>query len=98
MPATVVVAEGGVGDRFYVIESGEVAVTKDGHELRREGAGNFFGEIALIRDVPRTATVTAVTDTVLRALDRADFLAALDGSAAMASAAEDIVSRRLPTV
>ncbi len=94
----VVVAEGAVGDRFYVIESGEVIVTHDGQELRREGAGEFFGEIALIRDVPRTATVTAIGATVLRALDRADFLAALDGSAAMASAAEEIVSRRLPTV
>lgn len=94
---TVVVAEGGIGDRFYVIESGEVAVTKDGLELRRQGPGTFFGEIALIRDVPRTATVTALSGTVLRALDRADFLAALEGNIDVRSAAEQVASDRLPT-
>ena len=56
----VVVREGDESDRFYVIESGTVQVTAaDGHVLREEGPGDYFGEIGLLRDVPRTATITA---------------------------------------
>ncbi len=94
----VIMREGDRGDRFYVIDTGEVSVTHEGRELRRETKGEFFGEIALVRDVPRTATVTAVTDVTLRALERDDFLAALDGNSEVRSATDDIVSRRLPTV
>jgi MFS family permease len=94
----VVIAEGDVGDNFYVIESGAVRVTQQGRELRTETAGEFFGEIALIRNVLRTATVTATEATVLWALGRDDFLAALNGSNEARSSAEEIVSRRLPTV
>jgi hypothetical protein len=92
-----VTAEGEVGDRFYLIESGAVVVTHEGRELRREGAGDFFGEIALLRDVPRTATVTTTEDSVFRVLEREDFLSALDGSSEVRTRAEDIVSLRLPT-
>ena len=55
-PGEVVVREGDTADRFYVIESGEVEVTHDAEVLRREGVGDYFGEIGLLRDVPRTAT------------------------------------------
>jgi CRP-like cAMP-binding protein len=92
-----VIAEGEVGDRFYLIESGAVVVTHEGRELRREQAGDFFGEIALLRDVPRTATVTTTEDSVFRVLEREDFLSALDGSSEVRTRAEDIVSLRLPT-
>ncbi len=92
----VVVAEGEAGDRFYLVESGEVVVARAGQELRREGPGEFFGEIALLRDVPRTATVTTTQDTVLRVLGREAFLAALDGSSEVRTRAEDVVARRLP--
>lgn len=97
---SVVVREGETSDRFYVIVSGAVEVTQaDGRQgervLRTEGPGDFFGEIGLLRDVPRTATVTAVTDTELLALDRADFLAAVTGVREARLAAEDVVSRRL---
>ena len=63
--------------------------------LRQEDAGDFFGEIGLLRDVPRTATITAVEDTVLLALERADFLDAVTGQTESRMAADDIVSRRL---
>ncbi len=92
MPA---LSEGEDSDRFYVIESGLVEVTQDGVVLRREGPGEFFGEIGLLRDVPRTATVTAVEDTVLLALGRDDFLAAVTGQREAYLAADDIVTRRL---
>ncbi len=91
----VVVAEGAVSDLFYVIVSGSVQVTQEGRVLRTESAGDFFGEIGLLRDVPRTATVTATTDTELLALERADFLAAVTGQQDARIAAEEVVSRRL---
>jgi MFS family permease len=91
----VVLREGEASDRFYVIESGLVEVTQNGAVLRREGAGDFFGEIGLLRDVPRTATITAIEDTQLVALERDDFLSAVTGEREARSAADDIVTRRL---
>jgi MFS family permease len=92
----VVVREGDESDRFYVIESGLVRVTAaDGHLLREEGPGEYFGEIGLLRDVARTATITASEDTVLLALDRDEFLAAVTGHGEARRLAEDVVVRRL---
>ncbi len=85
-----IVRKGEPGDRFYVIEEGEVEV-----EGKRLGPGSSFGEIALLRDVPRTATVSARTDVLLRALERGDFLSAVTGHAASTSAADAIIARRL---
>jgi CRP-like cAMP-binding protein len=95
VPGAVVVAEGEVSDRFYVIESGEVRVSRAGAVLRTEAAGDFFGEIGLLRDVSRTATVTAIAPTRLYALDRADFLDAVTGQDDSLAATEEVVSRRL---
>jgi MFS family permease len=92
---TVVLREGEESDRFYVIESGRVRVTQADRVLREEGAGEFFGEIGLLRDVPRTATITAVEDAVLLALTRSAFLDAVTGSREASTAADDVVSRRL---
>ena len=91
----VVVAEGDVGDRFFVVESGRVAVSHGADLLRHEGPGEYFGEIALLRDVPRTATVTAAEDTVLVSVDRSDFLGAVTGSAESAGALDEVVSYRM---
>ena len=90
-----VVREGEAGDRFYVIDAGEAAVIAGGDELRRLGPGDFFGEIALLRDVPRTASVVALSDLELHALERADFLAAVTGHAPSASEADRVAGTRL---
>ncbi|MGA8850195.1 MAG: MFS transporter [Aeromicrobium sp.] len=91
----IVLSEGGQSDRFFVIESGLVEVSQMGAVIRREGPGEFFGEIGLLRDVPRTATITAMEDTVLFLLDREQFLAAVNGQHDSFLAADDIVTRRL---
>jgi predicted MFS family arabinose efflux permease len=92
---TAIVREGDVSDRFLVIVSGRVEVTKDGEHLRFEGPGEFFGEIGLMRDVARTATVTATEDTTLYSLAREDFLDAVNGVDESLAAADDVVMRRL---
>jgi MFS family permease len=91
----VVIREGESGDLFYVIESGEVEVTKEGRHVATLGSGDYFGEIALLRDVPRTATVTALSDTVLQALDRATFVPAVTGQGEFQEAAETAMTTRL---
>jgi MFS family permease len=83
------------GDRFYVVDKGEVEILVDGEPPRREGEGSYFGEIALLRDVPRTATVRAATDADLFALDRDDFLPAVTGHAASTQAADAVIGSRL---
>ncbi|MGZ8639598.1 MAG: MFS transporter [Actinomycetota bacterium] len=92
---TVVIREGDAGDRYYLVAEGTLAVTV-GAETRRElGPGSSFGEIALLRDVPRTATVTALTDCRLLALDRDVFLQAVTGSRRSVRAAGREVDRHL---
>lgn len=97
-PGTVVVREGDPGDRFYMLVEGTVDVTVGGKDFGQMESGAYFGEIALIRGVPRTATVTARTPAVLYALDRDDFLAAVTGHEPSEEAAESVVSARLAAV
>src|SRR5207237_5233880 len=68
-PMAAVFEQGDRGDRFYVIDSGRAVVEADGAEIGELGPGDFFGEIALLRDVPRTATVRALEPLKLWALD-----------------------------
>jgi hypothetical protein len=83
----VIVREGGVGDQYYVIAEGSVAVSMDGSPIRTMSRPEGFGEIALLADVPRTATVTACSPTRLLAIRRADFLLAVTGDVAVRDAA-----------
>jgi len=91
-----VFTQGERGDRFYVVATGSAEVEIDGAEQRTLGPGDFFGEIALLRDVPRTATVRAVDELTLYSLERDDFIGAVTGHAPSREAAESVVAARLP--
>ena len=90
-----IIREGETGDRFYVVDDGEIEVSVGGSVVRRQGPGSSFGEIALLRNVPRTASVQAVTDVRLLALERDVFLAAVAGHTRSRTAAEAVVAERL---
>jgi MFS family permease len=90
----VVVRAGDRGDRFYIVADGELEIVADGLHGTAH-AGDHFGEIALLRDVPRTATVRAVADSHLYALERSDFLAAVTGHSDVRAAGEAIAAERL---
>lgn len=94
---TAVVREGEPGDRFYVVAEGELDVSTQGRKLRTIGRGEGFGEIALLENVPRTATVTARTDTRLYALDKPSFLASVSSHPHAAGEADRLVRERLPS-
>lgn len=88
-----VVRAGESGDRFYIVADGELEITNGAHG--RAAPGDSFGEIALLRDVPRTATVKATTPSHLYALERDDFLEAVTGHSAVHAAGEAVVEQRL---
>ena len=90
-----IVRTGEIGDRFYVVGAGELDVAVDHEPSRRLKAGDVFGEIALLRDVPRTATVTTRTDVDLYGLDRDTFVSAVTGSSASSAAADALIEIRL---
>lgn len=90
-----VISEGEAGDRFFIIADGVAEASGGGHVLSRMESGDSFGEIALLRDVPRTASVMAVTDVEAMTLSRAAFLATVTGDHHSLAAAEGVVERRL---
>jgi len=94
-PGTIIVKQGDPGDRFYIIVEGQVEVEVDGQRSATLGPGDHFGEIALLRDVPRTATVAAATPVVLYALEREDFLSAVTSHVPSSQAAQMVVDARL---
>ena len=69
-PGDVIIREGEPGELFYIIAEGQARASKDGEQLREMGAGESFGEIALLRRIPRTATVTALSRLEVRTLAR----------------------------
>ena len=90
-----VVQQGEPGHQFFIITEGRVAVSIDGRHVRDEGPGEWFGEIALLRNVPRTATVEAVESTELVSIGRSTFLEAVTGLPASSSVAEALVEGHL---
>jgi MFS family permease len=90
-----VIREGEYGDRFYVVANGVLDVSCERGAYPPVSAGDGFGEIALLQDVPRTATVTARDECLLYALDRESFLCAVSSHPSAANAARSLASTRL---
>jgi len=90
--------QGEEGDRFYVIHEGEAEVIADGSVVATVGPGDGFGEIALLRDTPRTSTVRASTPMRLFTLERSDFLTAVTGYSSCAAEADELVEDRLASL
>ncbi len=92
-----IVLQGQAADAFFVIDEGQVRVEVDAMPRRGLGPGEFFGEIGLLRDVPRTATVTASGPVSALVIEREQFLAGVGGHARSAIAAEAVARNRLET-
>jgi hypothetical protein len=93
---TPVITEGEIGDRYYLITSGRVTVSVAGEFVREMGPGQAFGEIALLRDLPRTATVTTTMPSALLVVEREDFLGAVTGHPRTLAAATDVAAGFMP--
>jgi len=91
----VVFDQGDEGDDFYVIEDGHVEVVKDRDRVTTFGPGDYFGEIALLRDVPRTAAIRTLSPVRLLRLERGRFIAAVTGNPSSSDAADAIVGARM---
>ena len=94
---TVLIQQGDQGDAYYAIAAGELDVRQDGHFLRRCGRGEGAGEIALLRAIPRTASVIAHTSATVYRLNREAFLTTVLGHAATQRRADQIAGTRLAT-
>jgi hypothetical protein len=93
-PGEIVIRAGDAGDRFYIVGDGELHIDAGGSRVTI-GRGDYFGEIALLRDMPRTATVTAVAESELYGLSREDFLATVTGHPVARALGEDVAASRL---
>jgi hypothetical protein len=94
LPGEVIVRQGEEGDRFYAIADGEVTVSVDGKAVTSLRRGEGFGEVALLRNAPRNATVTAVGPVTLFALSAVSFLGVVGGHAPTRRRADDIAAQR----
>jgi MFS family permease len=94
-PGVEVITQGDVGDSYYILATGAADVYIDGKKVNTVAQGEGFGEIALLRDVPRTATVRTTEPSEVFALDRDTFLGAVSSSRRSFAAADEAVNRRL---
>ena len=93
----VLAREGDLGDQFFVIESGTAAVTRGGAEVAKLGSGDFFGEIALLREEHRVATVTATSPMSLIVMSGASFRSLDDTTPEVREAvSQALAARRAP--
>lgn len=95
LPGIPIVREGEIGHHLYVIEEGEVEVVHEGRPIATLGAGDYFGEIALLRHVRRTATVVAKTPTTLLSLEREGFLEEITGHPVVRRVVDETADERL---
>jgi MFS family permease len=94
-PGTAVITQGDPGDCYYAVAQGELAISRDGQLQQTISRGEGFGEIALIRDIPRQASVTAVTDVLLYSLHKEMFVQTVTGHASAARATGTIIAVHL---
>jgi len=94
-PGERIVSEGELGDELYLIVYGRVAVSKGGHRLASLGPGESFGEISVLDEGPRTATVTAIEQTEVLAIASEDFYEILHEQAEIAEGVIRILVKRL---
>jgi CRP/FNR family transcriptional regulator, cyclic AMP receptor protein len=94
-PGTVLCKEGEIGHEFFVIVDGKVKITRKGRTVATRGGPDFVGEIALLEDIPRTATVTAQTPLRLFVLTRRDFRHLLDENPSVERKVLRALARRL---
>jgi hypothetical protein len=94
-PGETLMRAGEVGERFLIIDRGTVEVVTEGAPVRTIGPGGYCGEIALLRDIPRTATVRTITDVAAYGLRGEDFVAVVTGDRDAARSAARVVDARL---
>jgi CRP-like cAMP-binding protein len=92
---TVPARQGEIGREFVILLEGEVEVARDGRVVAVRGPGEYLGEMALLDDRPRTATVTAKTDATVEVLNRAEFVSLLAEAPELSSRIMATVARRL---
>lgn len=91
----IIVTQGTPGQAFYLILSGRVVIERDGRALGAFGQGDFFGEMSLLDNAPRSATIRAIDDTVCIMLSSWDFKSVLERTPSIAIKLLEVLSRRL---
>ncbi len=91
----IIVTQGTPGQAFYLILSGRVLIERDGRALGMFGTGDFFGEMSLLDNAPRSATIRAVDDSVCLMLSSWDFKSVLERTPSIAIKLLEVLSRRL---